>query len=84
MLFKPKTAKKDFEKAMLPQNRRQVFLDVVSLHWGKLFLLGLLCFPFSLPLHIVTVLQDIYALRILQQGGEGDYNTGWFISRSKH
>lgn len=64
MFFKPKTASKDFQKSMLPQNRRQVFADVVKLHWGKLLLLGLLVFAFSLPLHITALLQDLYAMQL--------------------
>lgn len=64
MFFKPKTASKDFQKSMLPQNRRQVLADVVKLHWGKLLLLGLLVFAFSLPLHITALLQDLYAMQL--------------------
>lgn len=68
MFFKPKMAPKDFQKAMLPQNRKQVFWDVVKLHWGKLFLLGLLAFAFSLPLHITALTQDFFALKLLSAG----------------
>lgn len=64
MFFKPKTASKDFQRSMLPHNRREVFADVVKLHWGKLFLLGLLALAFSLPLHIVAVMQDFYTMQL--------------------
>lgn len=35
MFFKPKPAKKEYERSMLPKNRKEVFFDVIKLNWGK-------------------------------------------------
>lgn len=56
--FKP--AKMDYTKNLLPQNRRQVFFDVLQLQWKKLLLLGLLLLLFYLPLLLSTVVKDVY------------------------
>ena len=50
----------DYTKAMLPQNRRQVFFDVLQLQWRKLLLLGLLLLLCYLPLLLSTFTADVY------------------------
>ena len=71
-LFKPSA--KEYTKDMLPQNRRQVFFDVVKLHFTKLLFLGLLIFAFSLPLHLSSLFGDIYVgnlnAKIMESTGE--------------
>lgn len=56
--FKLKSAKSDFTKSMLPHNRKQVFSDVVKLHWKELLILGFVALIFSLPLLFSQVMQD--------------------------
>ncbi len=65
MKFKP--SKTEYTRAMFPQNRRQVFADVVKLHYGKLLGLGLLVFAFSLPLFLSSLLGDIYVGNLTAQ-----------------
>ncbi len=60
-------AKQDYTKAMLPINRREIFWDVVRLHWKKLLILGCVFFAFLLPLLILQWLQDLYMVRIQSQ-----------------
>lgn len=60
MRLKPKTAKKDYTKSMLPKNRRAIFFDVLQLHWQKLLLLGLIGLLFYLPLLLSAVVKDVY------------------------
>ena len=71
-LFKPST--KEYTQDMLPQNRRQVFFDVVKLHFTKLLFLGLIIFAFSLPLHLSSLFGDIYVgninAKIMETTGE--------------
>lgn len=53
--------KNDYTSSMLPQNRREVFFDVVSLHWKKLLGLGMVVLLFSLPLLISRLSCDMYS-----------------------
>lgn len=48
----------DYTPQMLPQNRKEVFFDVVRLHFWDLIKLGLIVLLFSLPLHILAVGED--------------------------
>lgn len=57
-------AKNEYTQNMLPQNRKEVFFDVVKLHWRRLFLLGCLVFVFSLPLYILQWMQDAQSLQV--------------------
>ncbi len=64
--FKPKAAKNDFTKSMLPQNRKEVFFDVVKLHWEELLSLGFILLLFSLPLLFSQIIQDYMTSSILK------------------
>lgn len=66
-MFKPKIAKTDYTEAMLPHTRKEVFFDVVKLHFRELILCGVIVFAFSLPMHILTLLEDAYAVNINAQ-----------------
>ncbi len=59
-MLKVKKAKQDCTVTMLPQNRKQVFFDVIKLHWRKFLLYALLVLLFTLPIHAVAVYEDIY------------------------
>jgi len=61
-LFSAKPATKAYTTSMLPQNRREVFWDILRLHWGKFFWMGVMIFLFSLPIHLLTILTDLYAV----------------------
>lgn len=63
-MFKPKTANKDYTQAMLPHTRKEVFLDVVKLHFRELLLCGVIVFIFSLPMHILKLLEDAYIANV--------------------
>ena len=62
---------KDFTRDMLPKNRKEVFFDVLKLHWGKLLACGLILLVFALPLHISAIVSDMYDITLRQQFSEG-------------
>ena len=57
-----KIAQQDYEASMLPQTRKAVFFDVCKLQWRKLLILGGILVPFALPLIVVNLLRDGYAI----------------------
>ena len=57
-------AKSDFSPNMLPQNRKQIFRDVMHLHWQKLLLLGMILLIFYIPILLTTIIYDIYTAGI--------------------
>lgn len=63
-MFKPKAAKKEYEKYMLPKNRREVFFDVIKLNWIRFLLYGCLIMVISLPIHISAILEDMYKIHL--------------------
>lgn len=62
MKFKHKQT--DYTKSMLPQNRKQVFFDVLHLHWQKLLLLGLIFLLFFLPFLLTSVVYDLQLVEL--------------------
>ena len=54
----------DYTKNMLPQNRKEIFRDVMQLHWKKLLLLGGVFLLFYTPILLVTLGYDTYTARI--------------------
>lgn len=64
MKRKFKFSSKEYTPNMLPQNRRQVFFDVVQLQWKKLLLLGLILLLLYLPLLLSTVVKDVYVANL--------------------
>lgn len=76
-----KIAKQDYEASMLPQTRRAVFLDVFKLQWRKLLILGGILVLFVLPLIILNLLRDGYAIGLfysVEQAGEDVKNQAGF------
>lgn len=49
----------DYTPQMLPQNRKEVFFDVLKLHFWGLIKVGLIMLLFSLPLHLAAIAEDI-------------------------
>ncbi len=72
-----KPSKVDYSLSKLPQNRTEVFFDVIKLQWRKLLFCALMIFLFSLPLHVFAIAQDIYLseLSAFVEAGEMDLNT---------
>lgn len=60
-LFSIKPAPQAYTSNMLPKNRKEVFFDILRLHWGKFFWMGMLAFLFSLPIHLCVLFCDWYA-----------------------
>lgn len=50
-LFSITPASRSYTANMLPKNRKEVFFDILRLHWGKFLGMGSLIFLFSLPIH---------------------------------
>lgn len=75
MFLKPKPAKQDYVEDMLPQTRKQVFFDVLKLHWGKLLFCGLIILVFLLPLHISAIYQSFYELSVMDSFDKGNLTT---------
>ncbi len=61
-----KSSNTDYARNMLPHNRREVFLDVLKLHWGDFLIYGLLMFVVCLPLNIISI-NKIYAINDLTE-----------------
>ncbi len=63
-MFKPKTSKKEYDSSMLPKNRKEVFFDVLKLHWGKFIMLGCLTLLFALPIHLCAIAEDFCQMQL--------------------
>ena len=57
-----KIANQDYEASMLPQTRRALFADILKLQWRKFVLLGGILVLFSLPIIVLNLLRDGYAI----------------------
>lgn len=67
MRRKYKVAAKDYSENMLPRTHKEVFFDVMKLHWFDLIKLGLLLLAFFLPSVLLTVAGDIFESQMLQR-----------------
>ncbi len=63
-MFRPKAAAKEYEKYMLPKNRKEVFQDVVKNNWQQFLLYGCLVLLISLPIHLSAILKDLYRAQL--------------------
>lgn len=63
---KPRKAAEDYERTMLPQTRREVFLDILKLQWSKLLRLGLILLVSAIPLLMVAIYEDSYFLAVTE------------------
>ncbi len=61
---KSKTQKAAFTRAMLPATRKEVFFDVLKLHYVELISLGLILFAFALPLIANLLVSDLYSAQL--------------------
>lgn len=62
----------DFQETMLPNNRNEVFKDLLSLHRRTILLMGLLLLLFSTPLQVSQYLKDMMLSSIYSE-----YNNGF-------
>lgn len=69
---KIKARKTDFTYNDLPKNRKDVFFDVLKLHWRTLLVLGLLILVGALPLLIALFLRDNYSLSLVVRVTNGE------------
>lgn len=72
----------DYTPQMLPQNRKQVFFDVIKLHFWDLIKLGLVMILFSLPLHLAAIGEDIISGSVYAQvqGESAELQQGGYIT----
>lgn len=61
---KLKAAQADYTSAMLPHNRKEVFFDIVKLHWKSFLLLGFVVLICQVVHILLSVLQDLYLVGI--------------------
>jgi hypothetical protein len=66
MMFKkkPTASKQPFTKAMLPHCRRELFFDVLKMHYIELISIGLVLFGFALPLIANVLITDMYTAQL--------------------
>lgn len=62
---------KQFSENDLPSNRREVFSDVLKLHYFELIKIGLIILLFALPLFIINFFKD-YSFIIAHESGESN------------
>ncbi len=58
-MAKIKASKTEYVAAMLPHTRKEVFWDVLKMHWKDLLSGGFVILLFSLPLHFFAIYEDI-------------------------
>ena len=79
---KPKENKVPYTKAMLPSCRREVFFDVVKLHYIELITIGLVLFAFALPMIANVLVTDLYTAQL--SGGVAGAGTGDEVAQLLH
>ena len=62
---------KQFNENDLPSNRKEVFFDVLKLHYFSLIKIGLISLLFSLPLFIINFFKD-YSFIVAHETGESN------------
>lgn len=68
---KNKVAKTDFTSEKLPHNRKEVFFDVLKMHWRTVLILALLVVIAFLPLCVIAFFRDNYGLALSIKVQEG-------------
>lgn len=62
-----KQATNDFLEEMLPKTRKELFYDIMKLHFLSFLKMGFILFLFSLPLLFLWVLKDVYVMNLTAQ-----------------
>ena len=65
-----RVATRDFTENMMPQTRKEIFFDVVKLHWFDLFILALVLLVSFLPVLMMTVINDTYDIQYMAELAE--------------
>ena len=71
MKIKTRQSKTEFQSSLLPHNRKQVFWDVIKLHWRTLLILSLVLLVGALPLLACLFIRDQYALTLTAKVANG-------------
>lgn len=58
-MIKRKAKARDYQPSMLPGSRKEIFFDVLKLHFGKFLLMGLGVLILALPLHLTAIAEDL-------------------------
>lgn len=64
-----KAKAQDYLPSMLPGSRKEIFFDVLKLHFGKFLLMGLAILILALPLHLTAIAEDLYVSGIYSSLG---------------
>lgn len=67
MLFNKRENNIDFKKSDLPKTRKQLFVDILKLHFIDLLKIGLIFILFSIPLFASIIIKDLFTLSLLDQ-----------------
>lgn len=73
-MFRPKAAKQEYEKYMLPKNRKEVFADVVKTNLSQFLIYGCIVFITSFPIHLSAILEKLYRAQLSGEVGAGELN----------
>ncbi len=68
--FRIKIAKQDFTSEMMPKNRRELFFDILKLHWQEFILYGFIALLFALPYHFFVIFED-FGTALIYSGFDG-------------
>lgn len=66
-MIKPKNAKQDYTYANMPHNRKEVFLDILKLHFADLLRCGFVLLLFALPFCGTTLYKNILVMNFQSQ-----------------
>lgn len=66
MTKRTKSAKFDFQMANLPQTHKEVFADVLKIHWRSFLGFAFLFLLFTVPFHLLGIKDDIIQMNIIK------------------
>ena len=66
MAKKTKSAKFDFQMANLPQTRKELFADVLKIHWRSFLGFAFLFVLFTIPFHALKIYEDLIQMNMMQ------------------
>lgn len=66
MAKRTKSAKVDFQMANLPQTRKEVFADVLKIHWRSFLGFAFLFVLFTVPFHASGIYEDLIQMNMMQ------------------
>ena len=72
----------DFNKAMLPHNRKELFFDIIKNHYRTLIAIGLILLAFSTPLLAASFISDYHLANLAINYSNGKYDIETYKSLS--